>query len=48
MFNPYTKLYKKLRKMAKRYDFTLKSMHNIPHNDGGTIKIKIEWGRKSE
>lgn len=43
--NPFGKLYKKLKKMSKRHDFTLRSMHNIPRKDGGELRIVIQWGK---
>ena len=41
--NPFSRLYKKLRKMSKRYEFTLRSMGNIPRKYGGEITIVIQW-----
>ena len=43
--NLFRKLYKKLKRMAKLHNFTVMSMHNIPHThkDGGIIEIKIKW-----
>ena len=41
--NPFRKLYKKLKRMGKRHGFKVTSIHNIPHEEGGKINIKIEW-----